>query len=62
MADNLMVKEFYNPTTWRFTEGTITGTFTAKTLHEACLTLTRLLGAEKAAKAKLTILHNKSAI
>ena len=62
MAGDLMIRDFYNPTTWRFTEGSTTGTFTAKTMYEACLTLTRLLGAERAAKAKLTMLHDKSAI
>ena len=56
------MKDFYNPTTWRFTVDNTIGTFTAKTMHEACLTLKRILGPEKAARAKLVLLHEKSAI
>ena len=62
MRDYAMLVNVYNPTTWRFTVDNITGTFTARTMHEACLTLKRLLGNERAAKAKLVLLQERSTI
>jgi len=57
-----MLKDFYNPTTWRFTVDNMTGTFTAKTRHEAYLTLTRMLGHKRALEANLILLQDKTRI
>lgn len=62
MSNRVMMRDFYNPTTWRFTVDSMVGTFTAKTEYQAQATLKQLIGTVRAQRAKLTLLHDRESI